>query len=66
MKTKEAGNRLRWYRLGALGGLLMAAGDWLLGCIPLQATDTGILYQNLLCIKNANDAVDQPHRQELF
>ena len=22
MKTKEAGNRLRWYMLGALGGLL--------------------------------------------
>lgn len=24
MKTKEAGNRLRWYMLGVLGGLLMA------------------------------------------
>ena len=28
--------------LGAIGGILMAAGDWLLGCIPLQETDTGL------------------------
>ena len=28
--------------LGAIGGLLMAAGDWLLGCIPIQETDTGM------------------------
>ena len=26
--------------LGAIGGILMAAGDWLLGCVPLQKTDT--------------------------
>ena len=30
------------YILGAVGGVLMAAGDWLLGCIPLQETDTGM------------------------
>ena len=40
MKTKE--RSLRWYMLGAIGGILMAAGDWLLGCIPLQQTDTGM------------------------
>ena len=28
--------------LGAVGGILMAAGDWLLGCVPLQAGDTGM------------------------
>ncbi len=28
--------------LGAIGGVLMAAGDWLLGCVPLEGTDTGI------------------------
>ncbi len=29
--------------LGAIGGILMAAGDWLLGCIPIQPTDTGMV-----------------------
>lgn len=33
---------IRWCILGAIGGILMATGDWLLGCIPLQETDTGI------------------------
>ena len=33
---------VRWYILGAAGGGLMAAGDWLLGCVPIQATDTGM------------------------
>ena len=33
---------VQWYILGAIGGVLMAAGDWLLGCIPLQGTDTGM------------------------
>ena len=28
--------------LGAIGCGFMAAGDWLLGCIPLQQTDTGL------------------------
>ena len=27
--------------LGVIGAVQMAAGDWLLGCIPLQQTDTG-------------------------
>lgn len=42
MKTEETRNMIRWYILGAIGCICMAAGDWLLGCIPLQATDTGM------------------------
>lgn len=42
MKAKENEKLIRWCILGAIGGLLMAAGDWLLGCIPLQETDTGM------------------------
>ena len=42
MKTEGHKALSRWYTLGALGGILMAAGDWLLGCIPIQATDTGM------------------------
>ena len=33
---------IRWCILGAVGCGFMAAGDWLLGCIPLQQTDTGL------------------------
>ncbi len=42
MKTEENKKFIRWCILGAIGGILMAAGDWLLGCIPLQETDTGM------------------------
>lgn len=43
MKNETMQKRsIRWYILGALGGILMAAGDWLLGCIPLQEMDTGM------------------------
>ncbi|MFR6027543.1 MAG: DUF6796 family protein [Christensenellales bacterium] len=42
MNPKEHKSFLRWCMLGAIGGLLMAAGDWLLGCIPIQETDTGM------------------------
>lgn len=42
MKTEENKSFIRWYILGAVGGVLMAAGDWLLGCIPIEATDTGM------------------------
>ena len=42
MKTAEQKTWIRWYILGAIGGVLMAAGDWLLGCIPIQATNTGM------------------------
>ena len=33
---------IRWCILGAIGCGFMAAGDWLLGCVPLQETDTGM------------------------
>ena len=42
MKTEANEAFIRWCLFGAIGGGLMAAGDWLLGCIPLQATDTGL------------------------
>ena len=42
LKTKGNEKLIRWCILGAIGGILMAAGDWLLGCIPLQETDTGM------------------------
>ena len=42
MKAEETRKFIRWCILGAIGGILMAAGDWLLGCIPIQPTDTGI------------------------
>ena len=42
MKTEKTKMLIRWYILGAIGAVLMAAGDWLLGCIPLQQTDTGL------------------------
>ena len=42
MRTEEREKFIRWCVLGAIGGILMAAGDWLLGCIPLQETDTGM------------------------
>lgn len=40
METSE--KFLRGCMLGAIGAALMSAGDWLLGCIPLQQTDTGL------------------------
>ena len=42
MKKEEKKPFIQCYILGAIGGILMAAGDWLLGCVPLQKTDTGI------------------------
>ena len=42
MKTEKPKKLIRWYILGAMGAVLMAAGDWLLGCIPLRETDTGL------------------------
>jgi len=41
MKKEEKKPFIQCCILGAIGGILMAAGDWLLGCIPLQQTDTG-------------------------
>lgn len=42
MKSEESKRFVLWCILGAIGGVLMAAGDWLLGCIPLQETDAGM------------------------
>ena len=42
MKKEETKQFIRWCILGAVGCGFMAAGDWLLGCIPLQETDTGL------------------------
>ena len=42
MKAGENTKFIRWYILGAIGAVLMAVGDWLLGCVPLQAADTGM------------------------
>lgn len=42
MQTKENEKFIRWCILGAIGGIAMAAGDWLLGCVPLGATDAGM------------------------
>ena len=42
MKKEEKKTFIQCCILGAIGGILMAAGDWLLGCVPLQKTDTGM------------------------
>ena len=42
MKKEEKKPFIHCCILGAIGGIFMAAGDWLLGCIPLQQTDTGL------------------------
>ena len=42
MKADENKKFIRWCILGAIGGIFMAAGDWMLGCIPLQGTDAGM------------------------
>ena len=33
---------LRGYIHGAIGAVMMSAGDWLLSCVPLQEADTGM------------------------
>ena len=40
METSE--KFLRGCILGAIGAVLMSAGDWLLSCVPLQEVDTGM------------------------
>ena len=42
MKKEEKKPFIQCSILGAIGVILMAAGDWLLGCVPLQKTDTGM------------------------
>ena len=33
MKKEETNQFIRWCILGAIGGVLMAAGDWRLDCV---------------------------------
>ena len=40
METSE--KFLRGYIHGAIGAVMMSAGDWLLSCVPLQKTDTSL------------------------
>ena len=49
MKNEEKKPFIQCCILGAIGGILMAAGDWLLGCVPLQKTDTGISTEPVIC-----------------
>ena len=42
MKKEKTKLFIRWCILGAIGCGFMATGDWLLGCVPLQAGDTGM------------------------
>ena len=58
MKIEESKQFIRWCILGAIGGILMAAGDWLLGCVPLQKTDTGMF--NRACYLSGAYALWKP------
>ena len=58
MKTKETKQFIRWCILGAIGCGVMAAGDWLLGCVPLQETDTGMF--NRACYLSGSYALWKP------
>ena len=58
MKTKETKQFIHWCILGAIGCGLMAAGDWLLGCVPLQKTDTGMF--NRACYLSGASALWKP------
>ena len=58
MKKEEKKPFIQCYILGAIGGILMAAGDWLLGCVPLQKTDTGMF--NRACYLSGTYALWKP------
>ena len=58
MKTEKPKKLIRWYILGAIGAVLMAAGDWLLGCVPLQKTDTSLF--NRACYLSGTYALWKP------
>lgn len=42
MKKENKKQVIRCCIFGAIGGIWMAAGDWLLVCVPLQETDAGL------------------------
>ena len=58
MKKEKSKQFIHWCTLGAIGGILMAAGDWLLGCVPLQKTDTGMF--NRACYLSGAYALWKP------
>ena len=58
MKKEEKKPFIQCYILGAIGGILKAAGDWLLGCVPLQKTDTGMF--NRACYLSGAYALWKP------
>ena len=58
MKKEEKKPFIQCSILGAIGGILMAAGDWLLGCVPLQKTDTGMF--NRACYLSGAYALWKP------
>ncbi|WP_418230567.1 DUF6796 family protein [Butyricicoccus sp.] len=58
MKKEESKQFIHWCIPGAIGGILMAAGDWLLGCVPLQKTDTGMF--NRACYLSGAYALWKP------
>ena len=58
MKKEEKKPFIQCCMLGAIGGILMAAGDWLLGCVPLQKTDTGMF--NRACYLSGAYALWKP------
>ena len=58
MKKEESKQFIRWCILGAVGCGFMAAGDWLLGCVPLQKTDTGLF--NRACYLSGAYALWKP------
>ena len=58
MKKEKSKQFIHWCTLGAIGGIFMAAGDWLLGCVPLQKTDTGMF--NRACYLSGAYALWKP------
>ena len=50
MKTEKPKKLIRWYILGAIGAVLMAAGDWLLGCVPLQKPTPAFSTEPVICL----------------
>ena len=58
MKKEEKKPFIQCCILGAIGGILMAAGDWLLGCVLLQDTDTGMF--NRACYLSGAYALWKP------
>ena len=62
MKTEAIEMFIRWCILGAIGGVLMAAGDWLLGCVPLQQTDAG-MFSRVLSVRGLRPVAARPDRR---